>query len=57
MDVYTNEQYSHKSFPSAALTYYGIRAGTHTLKIDVWAGSALTDYNDRFYATVLELPF
>ena len=57
IDVYTNEANSHKAFPATGLVYSGISAGAHTLKIASWSGVALADVNDRFYATILELPF
>jgi len=57
IDVFTNEANSHKAFPTTVEIFTGIAAGTHTFKIAVWSNTAVADTNDRFYATILELPF
>ncbi len=57
VDLYTNEGNTHKTLPLQFSILSGISAGKHTLKIDKWGTSTLSDANDRFYAMVLELPF
>jgi hypothetical protein len=56
-DLYANEANSHKPFPTTVEIFSGVAAGNHTFRIAVWSNSMVTDTNDRFYATVLELPF
>jgi hypothetical protein len=55
--LFTNEANSHKLFPTTVEIFSGVAAGNHTFRIAVWSNSMVTDTNDRFYATVLELPF
>ena len=57
VDLYTNEGNSHKTFPSTFFVIRGIAAGSHTLTIAAFANGTLSDANDRYQATVLELPF
>jgi hypothetical protein len=57
IDLYTNEGNSHKTLPLQFRILSGISAGNHTLKIDKYGTSTVSDANDRFYAMVLELPF
>lgn len=57
IDLFTNEVNSHKAFPSTALVFTGYSAGVHALQIAAFANGTLADLNDRYYATVLELPF
>jgi hypothetical protein len=52
---WTNENDSHKTFPSVVEVFSGYGAGTHTLMIE--AKDTTTDLNDFFHATVMELPF
>lgn len=53
----SNEVNSHKTYPATVEVFTGIAAGMHTFRIAVWNDTAVSDFNDRFYATVLELPF
>jgi hypothetical protein len=53
---YTNEPNSHKAFTTNLLVIAGIPAGSHTVTLATW-NNTLTDSNDFFTATVLELPF
>lgn len=57
VDLYTNEINSHKTFPSTFFVIRGIAAGRHTLTIAAFANGTISDFNDRYQATVLELPF
>lgn len=53
---FTNESLSHKSFVANALVQRNVGAGNHTITLFALA-STITDFNDWFYVTVLELPF
>jgi hypothetical protein len=53
--TYTNEAGSHKAFPAQSFVVQR-PAGSHTVSFAAVAGT-LTDGNDPFYVTVLELPF
>lgn len=57
LDNYTNEGGSHKAFPTGFVSLGRLSAGNHTLKMVVGHRDTLTDGNDRFHATLLELPF
>lgn len=54
--TYTNETSSHKAFTCNFLVVTGIAAGSHTIKLDPY-GSTVSDGNDFFSVTVMELPF
>ena len=54
---FTNEGSSHRSFPSAFVTVTSVDAGTHTLQLVARDSNTLTDFNDFFNVTILELPF
>jgi hypothetical protein len=54
--VFTNEVGSHKAFTANALFLQGISAGQHTLNL-VAMPNTVTDNNDFFNVTILELPF
>ncbi len=47
---------SHKSFVANPLVVTGVAAGSHNISLVPLAGT-VTDANDVFYVTVLELPF
>ena len=55
LTTFTNETGSHKAFPSQSFVV-ARPAGAHTLRFEA-VGNTLTDANDVFQATVLELPF
>lgn len=55
--VYTNEASSHKSFVTNTLMVAGLPAANHTVALEVLDGGTITDGNDRFDLTILELPF
>lgn len=57
VDCFTNEAASHKAFPTTVEVFSGISAGPHTFRIAIFNATAIADGNDRFYATLLELPF
>jgi hypothetical protein len=57
IDLYANEANTHKAFPTTVEIFAGIAAGVHTFRIAVWQNSMTTDSNDKFYVTILELPF
>ncbi len=54
--VFTNEALSHKSFTANATLVKGILAGAHTLTLTAMPNT-VTDFNDFFSVTILELPF
>lgn len=54
---YSNEVGSHKAIPPLFHIQTGVAAGSHTLGFVVGTTGVLTDGNDFFNATVLELPF
>lgn len=54
--VFTNEAASHKSFVANATLVAGIPPGAHMLTL-VAMPNTVTDFNDFFSATILELPF
>ncbi|HKQ06540.1 MAG TPA: hypothetical protein VJ464_15510 [Blastocatellia bacterium] len=57
---WANENGSHKSFVPIAIVKPGLPAGDHTITFKAPVSGAarmFTDYNDRFHATILELPF
>ncbi len=54
--VFTNEKLSHKSFTANATLVKGILAGAHTLTL-IAMPNTITDFNDFFSVTILELPF
>lgn len=49
-----SETGSHRTFPTASATARPLAAGTHTVSIE--ASGVSSDFNDRYYITVLELP-
>jgi hypothetical protein len=57
IDVTNNELNSHKTFPTTVGIVPELVAGQHTFRISSWEGTTTTDENDRFYATIMELPF
>jgi hypothetical protein len=54
--VFTNEALSHKSFTANATLVKGILAGAHMLTLAAMPNT-VTDFNDFFSVTILELPF
>lgn len=54
--VVTNEANSHKAFVGNPLVVAGVKAGSHTLTLAALANT-ITDLNDYFSVTILELPF
>lgn len=52
---YTNESASHKAFPPLSLVLTDMPAGSHSLQLASWNGTA-TDANDFFTVTFVELP-
>jgi len=54
--TFTNEPNSHKTFTTNILVQGNVAGGAHTLTLGVLANT-LTDVNDWFNLTVLELPF
>jgi hypothetical protein len=55
--TFTNELSSHKAFVANALVVRWIAAGNHNVKLVPLDGNTLSDFNDRFSLTVMELPF
>ena len=53
---FTNEPGSHKTFSTGHFIVTGIPAGGHTMTLTLW-NSTITDINDFFNVSVLELPF
>lgn len=54
--TFTNEPSSHKTFTTNILVQGNVAAGSHTLSVGVLPNT-ITDQNDWFNLTVLELPF
>jgi hypothetical protein len=54
---FTNEVGSHKTFVTNCLVVGGIAAGSHAVSLEAMDTLTLSDGNDRFDLTVLELPF
>jgi hypothetical protein len=52
----TNENESHKAFTGNTLVQANVAAGNHTINL-VAIPNTVTDVNDFFSVTVLELPF
>lgn len=55
--VWTNEKDSHKAFPTNISIQPGVKAGNHTIELDVKGVGTVTDGHDPFNVSVLELPF
>jgi hypothetical protein len=55
MVVYTNEASSHKTLPTRAFTVPAPPAGSHTLGMLFGNASTISDANDFYNATVIEL--
>ncbi|MBM4251845.1 MAG: hypothetical protein FJ146_07725 [Deltaproteobacteria bacterium] len=53
---FTNETSSHKAFAANAILVTGISAGSHTITLSAW-NNTVTNFDDFFSVTVLELPF
>jgi hypothetical protein len=54
--VFTNEANSHKAFTANAMWVTGVPGGVHTLTLDPMPNT-ITDFNDFFNVTIIELPF
>ena len=56
VDLFTNEGNSHKVFPTVVDFFPAVASGTHTLTISNYFPDTLSDVNDRFCVSLLELP-
>jgi hypothetical protein len=54
--TFTNEPNSHKAFTTNVLVQGGVAAGNHTINLFTLVNT-ITDANDWFNVTILELPF
>jgi hypothetical protein len=53
---FTNETGSHKAFTASFLVVSGLAAGSHTVLLTL-ISPTVTDFNDFFSLSTLELPF
>lgn len=53
---FTNEALSHKAFTTSAVVVIQIAAGQHNLLVRTMPNT-VTDFNDFFTVTILELPW
>jgi hypothetical protein len=55
--TWSNVEKAHHAFVPESLVLRGIAAGNHTIQLAASPGDTLSDANDYFSVTVLELPF
>ncbi|WP_437901466.1 hypothetical protein [Sorangium sp. So ce124] len=55
--MWVNDGYKHRTFAPDWLVLSNIASGDHTIQLTLTGSNALTDVNDFFSVTVLELPF
>lgn len=54
---HTNSGGNHVAFPAGNFVVQGIAPGSHTIKITAGTNDTRSDSEDRFYLTIMELPF
>lgn len=55
LDMFFNQANVHQTFPSRTFNLEGLTVGPHTVTLTAGTGLS-TDSNDRFQATVLQIP-